>query len=104
MAKFMFVYQGGGAMAESPTEQAKVMEAWGAWYARLGEAVSDGGAPFAGSTSVSPKGRSSVTHGLTGFSIVSAASLDSAAAMTTGCPVLANGGTVDVYECIDMGM
>jgi hypothetical protein len=104
MAKFMFVYQGGGGMAESPAEQAKIMEAWGAWYGTLGDAVADGGAPFAGSTSVSPTGRSAASSGLTGFSIVSASSLDAAAAMTTGCPVLANGGTVDVYECIDMGM
>lgn len=104
MAKFVFAYQGGGGMAETPAEQAEVMAAWGAWYGSLGDAVADGGAPFAGSASVSPSGRSTAASGLTGFSIVSAASLDSAIAMTTGCPVLANGGTVDVYECIDMGM
>ena len=104
MAKFMFAYHGGGGMAESPAEQAKAMAAWGAWYGTLGDAVADGGAPFAGSMSVSPKGRSTAASGLTGFSIVTATSLDAAAAMTTGCPVLANGGTVEVYECIDMGM
>lgn len=104
MAKFMFVYQGGGAMADSPAEQEKIMAAWGAWYGTLGAAIADGGAPFAGSTSVSPKGRSVAASGLTGFSMVNADSLDDAAAMTAGCPVLANGGTVDVYECIDMGM
>jgi hypothetical protein len=91
-------------MSESPSEQEKIMAEWGAWYGSLGDAVADGGAPFAGSTSVSSKGRSSAVSALTGFSIVSAASLDAAAAMTTGCPVLVNGGTVDVYECIDMGM
>lgn len=104
MAKYMFVYQGGGAMGESPADQAKIMDAWGAWYGTLGDAVADGGAPFAGSTSVSSKGRAAAASGLTGFSMVNAASLEAAAAMTTGCPVLANGGTVDVYECIDMGM
>lgn len=104
MAKFMFVYQGGGAMEESPSEQEKVMAAWGAWYGTLGDAVADGGAPFGGSTSVSQSGRSAAASGLTGFSIVTANSLDAAAAMTTGCPVLVSGGTVDVYECIDMGM
>jgi hypothetical protein len=104
MTKFMFVYQGGGAMEESPSETEKVMAAWGAWYGTLGDAVADGGAPFAGSTSISPSGRSAAATGLTGFSIVTANSLEDAASMTTGCPVLANGGTVDVYECIDMGM
>lgn len=104
MAKFMFVYQGGGEMSADPAEHAKAMEAWGAWYGTLGDAVADGGAPFAGSTSVSPSGRSAATSGLSGFSIVSASSLDAAAAMTNGCPVLTNGGTVDVYECIDMSM
>jgi hypothetical protein len=104
MAKFMFVYQGGGGMAETPSEQEKMMAAWGAWYGTLGESVADGGAPFAGSTSVSPKGRSAAATALTGFSMVNAPSLEAAAAMTKGCPVLTNGGTVDVYECIDMGM
>ena len=39
---------------------------------------------------------------LGGYSIVSAESLDAAAAKASGCPVLKTGGTVDVYEALEM--
>ena len=40
--------------------------------------------------------------GLTGYSIVSADSLDAAVELATGCPVVGIGGAVDVYEVISM--
>jgi hypothetical protein len=106
MAKFVFVYRGGAGMEATAEAQQKTMAAWGAWYGKLGQAVVDGGAPFGASTSVSSSGRggAGAGSGLGGFTIVSAESLDAAAALTDGCPVLAQGGTVDVYDCIDMGM
>ena len=105
MAKFVFVYQGGAGMEDGPDAQAKEMAAWGAWYGKLGAAVVDGGAPFGASTAVSSGGRkAAAVSGLGGYTVVTAASLDAAAALTDGCPVLAQGGTVDVYDCIDMGM
>jgi hypothetical protein len=42
------------------------------------------------------------SRGLTGYSIVSADSLDSAVELAKGCPVLEIGGAVDVYEAIGM--
>jgi len=42
------------------------------------------------------------SRGLTGYSIVSADSLDSAVELAKGCPVLEIGGAVDVYEAIAM--
>jgi hypothetical protein len=40
--------------------------------------------------------------GLTGFSVISADSLDAAAALVAKCPVLQSGGKVDVYETIEV--
>ena len=40
--------------------------------------------------------------GLTGYSVVSADSLNSAVALAKGCPVLGIGGAVDVYEAVAM--
>ena len=40
--------------------------------------------------------------GVTGNSIVSADSVDSAVELANGCPVLEIGGAVDVYEAIAM--
>jgi hypothetical protein len=40
------------------------------------------------------------SSGLTGYSIVAADSLGAASELAKGCPVFANGGSVDVYETI----
>ena len=103
MPKFVLAYQGGG-MAD-PSDQDAEMARWGAWFGTLGAAVVDGGNPFGASSTVAADG--SVSAGgaasLTGYSIIAADSLDAAAAAAKGCPVLRNGGTVDVYETFDVG-
>lgn len=104
MGKFVFAYQGGGGMAEAPEEQEKAMAAWGAWFGQLGDAVVDGGNPFGASRRLTADG--SMTEGagsqLTGFSVVTAPSLEVAVDMAKGCPIRDDGGTVDVYEAIEM--
>ena len=103
MAKFVLAYRGGG-MADSPEEQQKAMEAWGAWFGTLGAAVVDGGNPFGSSCTVSSDGssRDGGQAGLTGYSIVEATSLSDAADKAKGCPVLSGGGSVEVYEAMPM--
>ena len=98
MGKYVLAYQGGG-MAESPEEQEKVMAAWGAWFGSLGAAVVDGGAPFGESGKV---GGGSPGSALSGYSILDAADLKAALKLAEGCPVLMSGGSVDVYEAIDV--
>jgi len=99
MGKYVLVYQG-GAMAETEEAQQAAMAAWGAWFGSLGEAIVDPGAPFGASAAV---GGGPARAAVTGYSILQADDLDAAVAMGDGCPVLANGGSVDVYEAIDMG-
>ena len=99
MGKYVLVYQG-GAMAETEEAQAAAMAAWGAWFGTLGAAVVDGGAPFGASAAV---GGGGATSALTGYSVLEAGDLDAAVAMARGCPILADGGKVDVYEAIDVG-
>ena len=102
MAKFVYVYTG-GQMAETPAAQEEAMQAWGAWFGTLGDAITDAGNPFAGSVTVSPSGvTDGGAAGAGGYSIVTADSLDEAAVLAKGCPVLAGGGTVEVYEAIPM--
>jgi cytochrome c556 len=88
----------GGSAPEGEAAQQAVMQAWMSWFGELGDAVVDGGAPFGASTVV---GGSSAA-GLTGYSVISADSLDAATAMAGGCPILTDGGSVDVYEAMDM--
>ena len=98
MAKYVFAYTGGG-MPETEEEGKRAMEAWTAWFAGLGDKVVDMGNPFGASKAVGNGGPS----GLTGYSIVTAGSLDDAAGLAGGCPILEGGkGAVEIYEAIEM--
>jgi hypothetical protein len=102
MAKFVYVYIG-GQMAETPEAQEQAMQAWGAWFGTLGDSVADMGNPFGNSATVSSGGvADGGKSGAGGYSIVSADSLGDATAKAKGCPVLASGGSVEIYETIPM--
>jgi hypothetical protein len=102
MANFVLAYKG-GSMAETPEAQEAAMKAWMDWFGALGSAVVDGGAPFGPSTAVQSDGsKGSATAGLTGYSVLRADSLELAAKLASGCPVLGAGGTVEVYEALPM--
>jgi hypothetical protein len=97
MAKYVLVYKGGN-MATTDEEREAAMAAWGAFLGGLGDSLVDAGNPFGPSASVG----SGAGAGLTGYSIVSADSLDEATEKAKGAPVLAGGGGVEVYETIEV--
>jgi hypothetical protein len=100
MANYVLAYTGGG-MAQTDAEREAAMAAWGQWFGTLGSAIVDAGNPFGPSASVGPSGANGAAEtGLTGYTILTADSLDAAADLVKGCPVFANGGKVDVYEAI----
>ncbi len=104
MAKFAFVYHGGKA-PEGEEEQAKVMAAWGAWMQGMGASLVEGGNPFGPSKTVNADG--SVADGgganpASGYSMIEAADIDEAVAHAKGCPILVDGGSVEVCEAFDM--
>jgi hypothetical protein len=103
MAKYLLAYKG-GSTPDSEDEQQAVMAAWTSWFGGLGSAVVDPGNPFASSTSVAADGTVSQggPAGLTGYSVVEAGDLSGATDMAKGCPVLASGGSVEVYETFDV--
>ncbi len=100
MSKFVYVFTG-GTMAATPAEQEAVMQEWGAWFGTIGSAVLEQGNPFGASATVSSTG---VTPGAPagGYTVIDADSLADAGEKAKGCPVLANGGTVEVYEALQM--
>ncbi|WP_299728578.1 hypothetical protein [uncultured Tateyamaria sp.] len=104
MPKFIFAYHGGG-MPETPEEGARVMAAWNDWYAEMGDAVVDGGAPVGQSMTVSTHGVAGDggANPLSGYTVVETASMEVACEMAKGCPMVADGsGSVEVAPLIDM--
>ena len=99
MGSYVLLYSGGG-MPEGEEEQAQVMKAWTDWYAGLGAAVTDMGNPFTPQAKrLGPDGSiDDVPAEASGYTIVSADSLDAAGDIAKGCPVLAGGATLTVYE------
>jgi hypothetical protein len=105
MAKYLLLYHGGG-MPETPEETAAVMKSWEDWYNQLGAAVADPGNPF------TPAAKSVDSNGMvsdgpagtmaSGYTIVDANSLDEAARMAKGCPVLRSGAKISVFETFNV--
>ena len=107
MAKFLFVYRRDPAVVSqmSPEQMQQIMQKWPAW---MGEGFQKGWMVDAGD-GLKPEARfvdakNVVTDGpfveskdvVGGYSIVQAASIDAAAEFAKGCPVLLNGGTVEI--------
>ena len=99
MAKYVYFYIGGNP-PKGPEEGKKMMEAWMAWFGRVGSHVVDGGAPFGPRKSVG----GGASTGAGGFSIVTADNLDAAVKLTEGHPHLAGGGTIEVCETAPIPM
>jgi len=104
MAKYLFVYHG-GKMATNPTVVKKVMDAWGKWFGSMGAAVIDGGNPVGKSSTVRSDGSVANDGGanpVSGYSLIEAPSLDEALKKAKSCPILANGGSVEIAQAMDM--
>ena len=92
----------GGAMAETPEAQQAAMAAWGAWFGGLGAAVVDGGNPVTQIKVVHQGGVMDPTgERITGYSVLQADNIDAALKMAEGCPVLKEGGAVQVCETVN---
>ncbi len=104
MAKYLFVYHG-GSMPETKADQAREMDAWGQWMGGMKSAIVDGGSPVGKSSTVNSDGSVSDNGGAnptSGYTLIEAASLQDALGHAKKCPILANGGSVEVAESIDM--
>jgi hypothetical protein len=104
MANYVLVYKGGG-MAPTQAEQEQIMKDWGQWFGSIGQGLVDGGNPFSGqASSIASDGKTTdgASSGLTGYSIIKADDLKTATSTARGCPVLKSGGTIEVYETLQV--
>ena len=107
MAKFLFVYRSSADQEQhqpSPEQMQQVMARWGQWFQKVGAAIVDGGDGLL-PTGKTVKGNS-VTDGpfieakelVGGFSILQAENYDEAVELAKSCPVIEQGGTVEIRE------
>lgn len=107
MAKFIYLYRGPSTpMSDlTPEQGAERMAAFGAWMARVGTALVDGGSPFGSSASVRDDGTEGIAGDLIGYTIIEADDLATAKALTDGLPFLSKSDgkcAVDIFELLPM--
>ena len=102
MATFLITYHGGGGMPESAEARDKMMAAFQAWAASVGDAMIDPGAPLRPRKTVTSEGVSDTAADATlgGYSLISADSLDDAVKAVTGHPFVGRGGTLQVSQSV----
>ena len=96
MATFLFVYR---APSEFSAPTPEGMAAWNSWFETLGSAIVAPGNPVVGRTTV---GDVTGSKPVGGYTVITADSLESAAALAKGCPLVGTGGGVEVGELADM--
>lgn len=107
MPKFIYLYKGPATdmSAMSPEESKAVMDQWNAYYGKLGDKMADGGAPFMPGTSVKDNGQDGTAAEMTGYTVITAADMNEAKALTAGHPFLSdNDGkfAIDIFELAEI--
>jgi len=80
----------------------EIMEAWGNWFASIGDKIVDSGGPAGGGREITSAGTRDLAMDLeafTGYVIVTAADLDEATTIAESCPIITG---VRVYEIRSM--
>ena len=104
MTNYVLLYSG-GTIPDSEEEQAAVMAAWGAWYEKMGASVVDGGNPFNEAKHITADGVGEgafSSPGATGYTVISADSLDEAVEKSIDHPHVKFGGQVTVHQTFRM--
>lgn len=105
MPKYLLTYHG-GATPDNTTQEERnaIMAAWGAWMEGLGDSLVDPGHPTTSSKLIDPNGSVEETNDdrATGYTLLTASDMDDAVAKAKGCPHLESGGSIAVYETIEM--
>lgn len=103
MSNYIFAYHG-GRMPDTPEEGARVMAQWERWIGSLGDRMVNPGNPVGKSKTVSASGVTDDggANPLSGYSIVTADSIEAALDLAKGCPHLDYDGTIEVAEVMEM--
>ena len=105
MPNFLFIYHG-GQMPEDEAEVEAAMAAWGKWMTDNEPSLVDAGNPVGMSKTVSAAGiaDNGGANPVMGYTIITASDIDAACAMASSNPSVAEGGSVEVAEIIEIEM
>lgn len=105
MSKYALIFTG-GSVGSTPEEIEAKMQAWGVWYGTIGANLVDGGSAFmphkTASTVTKVGVESGSKTGASGYVVVQAESKDIALEYAKSCPIVGDGGSVDVHEFMPM--
>ena len=103
MTNFMIAYHGGD-QPSSKEEGMAQMNTWKAWVDGLGDTIVNPGTPLPASKIITSTGVGDDTdpNSMKGFAVVKAASMEAAIAIAQSDPFLDNGGTIRVYQMMEM--
>jgi hypothetical protein len=106
VAKFLLTYHNPEFTGLQPTQEQRdaSMAKWQAWFGQIGSALVDGGQPVGETKTVGSNGSASNggSNRVTGYSIINVNSIDEAVKASGMCPVLADGGSVEVSQLLDV--
>jgi hypothetical protein len=114
MSEFTFLFRGGRNPSASPAQMQKSMERWIAWRKELtaNGCIKDPGHPLERTGKVVTGRQKIVNDGpfaeakdvVGGYTIIEARDLQHATEIAKGCPLLENGGSVEVRPIEKLGM
>jgi hypothetical protein len=94
MANYVLTFRGQPGRTPTAEEEAR----WPAWFGQIGASIADTGNRVGQARSVGYRGERDDV--LRGYIVITAADLDAAVAIAQGCPVLQQGGSLEVGEIV----
>jgi hypothetical protein len=112
MSEFLFLFRGSTRLTRSPEETQKSMQKWVAWFKELNEkgVVKDPGNPLDASGKL-VRGHAKDVHDgpfaeakdlVNGYVVIETATIDAAVALSKGCPILDDSGSVEVRPLLKL--
>ncbi len=95
--KYMLAFRGQVGRRLSADDEAR----WPIWFEQIKESIADFGNRVGQVREVRGAGGEERSDALSGYIIINADSLDAAARLAGGCPILQQGGSVEVGELVE---